>query len=293
MKNLWKDRTWKPMLLKEIVKPFNSQDYFFEVKFDGIRAVIFTNKKSVKIQSRNGQDLTNLFPELQNIKLLVNKNTIFDGEIIAFDGQKHSFSKIQERLHQKNKTKIDNFADKNPVTFMVFDILYENRNLINLPLYRRKEILNKYEDNDYFIKVQYIETNGIKLFKSVKKFDLEGIVAKNKNGKYYINKRTDEFIKIKNIQRDEFFIGGYEEKKNNLISLSLGEYVNDNFVFVGKVTISEKSMLYKKVKSLKNSKNYFSDFKENIKYVKPTISCYVQYLERTKSNHLRHPVIKN
>lgn len=206
--NIWKERNWSPMLLKEIEKPFDSKDYIFEVKFDGIRAIIFANKNKVTIQSRNKKDLTFLFPELQDLRELVNKNVIFDGEIIAFENNKHSFKKIQERIHLKNKNKTDALSKVNPVTFIAFDILYENKDLTTLPLLERKKYLNKYKDNDYFVKTKVINEKGKELFKSVKKLNLEGIVAKLKDGKYYINKRCDEFIKIKNIQRDEFIIGG-------------------------------------------------------------------------------------
>lgn len=291
--NIWKDRNWGPMLLKEIEEPFDSKDYIFEVKFDGIRAILFVNKTSVKIQSRNKQDMTHLFPELQKLSELIDKNVIFDGEIIAFENNKDSFSKIQERIHLKNKKKIKTSANENPVTFMAFDILYENKDLTALPLLERKKYLNQYDDNDFFIKTKVIDTTGIDLFKSIKELNLEGIVAKAKTGKYSINKRTDDFIKIKNIQRDEFIIGGYEEKKNNILSLAIGEYRNDKFHFVGKVSVSKKKNIYNEIKNIKKSKNYFCDFDEDIYFVKPNVTCHVEYLERTKNNHLRHPIFKD
>jgi len=291
--NIWKDHNWSPMLLKEIDKPFDSKDYIFEVKFDGIRAIIFVNKNYVKIQSRNKQDMTHLFPELHDLKNIVDRNVIFDGEIVAFDKNKVSFSKIQERIHLKNRNKIDKIANENPVTFIAFDILHENKDLTNLTLLERKNYLNKYEDNDYFVKTKVFDKNGIDLFKRIKKLNLEGIVAKVKDGKYYINKRCDEFIKIKNIQRDEFIIGGYEEKKNNILSVSIGEYIDNKFYFVGKVSINKNKKIYEKIKNLKKSKNYFCNFSEDIYFVKPTLTCHIEYLERTKNNHLRHPIFKD
>lgn len=293
MINLWKERNWSPMLLKEVDKPFDSNDHIFEIKFDGIRAIIFANKKEIKIQSRNKQDITHLFPELQSITKLVTKNVIFDGEIIAFNDKGHSFSKIQERIHLKNKDKILNASQENPVSFIAFDILYENKNLTNEPLLERKKYLAKYKDTNYFIKTKYINKSGIKLFNNIKKMELEGIVAKSKEGKYYINKRTDEFIKIKNIQRDEFFIGGYEEKKNGILSLAIGEYIDNKFHFVGKVSITPKTNIYTKIKQSTKSKNYFCDFDEKIFFIKPNLTCHIEYLERTKNNHLRHPIFKD
>lgn len=290
--DIWNNRSWKPMLLKEIDEPFNSKDYIYELKFDGIRAIIFVNKNQIKIQSRNNVDMTHLFPELDCIRKCVKNKVIFDGEIVAFDNDKDSFSKLQERVHLKNNNKILDASKNNPVTFIVFDILYEDKNLTSLSLIERKKYLKKYKNNDYFVKTK-IFNDGKKLFKSVKKLELEGIVAKLKDGKYLINKRSGNFIKIKNIKRDEFIIGGYEFKKNDILSLAIGEYINNKFCFAGMVFMNKKHSLYDKVRKMKKSKNYFSDFDENINFIKPTLSCHVEYLQRTKNNHLRHPILKD
>jgi len=233
MINIWKERNWKPMLLKEIAKPFDSSDYIFELKFDGFRAVVFATNKEIYVQSRNKQDLTNLFPELQNIKKLVpkGKRVIFDGEIASFVDGKPSIADLQTRIRIKDKNRILRESLENPVVFVCFDVLYENKDLTDLPLLERKKILEKYDDSGEFVKTQMVFHKGIKLFDTVCKMDLEGIVAKLKDGKYYINKRTDDFIKIKNIQRDEFLIGGYEKKKNGILSLALGEYSDDRKIF--------------------------------------------------------------
>ena len=288
--NIWKNRNFKPMLLKQIYKPFNDKKYIYEIKFDGYRALIFVNKNSILIQSRNGKDITHLYPELENIKTLVNKNVIFDGEIICEEDGKPSFRNLQKRSHLKNKTQIKNAITNYPVKFIVFDILYENKDITDLDLLKRKDILNKYKDNYVFVKSKYIHEKGIELFKKIKKLNLEGIVCKDINGKYHINKRTYDFIKIKNIERDEFYIGGYTMNKNNTISLLLGEYIDNKFIYVGKVILNKNKKIYKKIILKKETKNYFNNYKGNAIYIKPDLKCIVQYQERTKSNHLRHSV---
>lgn len=291
--NLWKNKNFTPMLLEEIKKPFNSVDHIFEIKFDGIRALIFVSPKEIYIQSRNKKDLTPIFPELENIKKLVKNPTIFDGEIVLFCNGLPSFSELLRRLHLKNTNNIHTSSIENPVVFIAFDILYEKKDLTSLTLLERKKHLSFYKDTDYFTKIKYIDKDGIKLFKSVKKLKLEGIVAKNKTSKYYINKRTEDFIKIKNIQRSSFIIGGYEKKKNDILSLSLGEYVDNSLNYVGKVSINKKAKIYNKILKMKKTKNHFTDYNENINYIKPNLSCTVEYLEKTKNNHLRHPIYKN
>lgn len=289
--NIWAFRTWHPMLLKEIDKPFDSKDYIYEMKFDGVRAIIFATKKNIKIMSRNNKDLTCLFPELQSISKLIKKNTIFDGEIIALDNKNHpSFSKLSERLHLKNDRKINQSIENNRVTFIAFDILYEGKDLTNLTLIERKKKLQTYKDTDDFIKPKYIEEKGIKLFKEIKKLGLEGIVAKLKTSTYHINERTSDFIKIKNIQKNEFLICGYTVKTRN-ISLYIGEEKNKKIYFVGKCSLSMNSPSYKKITKNIINKNPFSNYNEKINYIKP-MKCLIEFTERTKRDNLRHPSFK-
>ena len=291
--NIWKNRDWQPMLLKEIDEPFDSSNYIYEMKFDGIRAIVFATPNEVVIQSRNKQDLTYLFPELQDIKNLVKGKVIFDSEIVAFDKDKPSFNKLQQRNRLKNKSTIKSQSIDNPVVFVCFDILYQDEDLTNLTLIKRKKILDKYLDNDVFIKTKYINEEGINLFKKIKKLGLEGIVAKDKNSTYDINERSNNWIKIKNIKMEDFVIGGYTNNKNNTVSLILGEKRNNKLYYVGKVVMSKKKEIYEKLKKFKNKKSVFADYNEQgIYYIDDNIICEIEYLERTKSNHLRHPVFR-
>ncbi len=281
------------MLLEEITEPFKSEDYVFELKFDGFRAIVFASPKEFKIVSRNGKDLTRLFPELESIKKLVSEPTIFDGEIVAFDGIMPSFSKLKGRLNVKNDNKIKCMSEGEPVVYVVFDILYKCKDLVNLELMERKKILEEYPDTGVFIKSVMFGSDGVKLFREVKKKGLEGIVAKLKTGKYHVSARTDDFIKIKNIKTSEFIIGGYiENEKNNTVSLMLGEKSKEGLKFVGKVLMNRKHKVFLKLEKLKTKRNSFNEEIGEFIFVKPIISCEIDYLEKTKSGHLRHPVFR-
>jgi len=284
----------KPMLLKETKKPFNDKDYIYEIKFDGIRCLIFINNKEIIIQSRNNIILNELFPELLNIKNINTKTCILDGEIILFDQEKPNFSKLQERLHLKNKHRILYYQKNSPVSFVCFDILYLNKDLTKLPLIKRKKILNNFTESEVFIKSIYFE-DGVSLFKMVQKNNLEGIVAKKKNSFYYYNYRSDDWLKIKNIQKDYFYICGYNKNKNeNKICIILGEKINDNFYYVGKVLMGQKQKLFL---TILNEKIYLKNYLINCNlkcanYIKPKYKIEIGFLQRTKNNHLRQPFIK-
>ncbi len=293
--NIWKNKKWVPMLLKEIEKPFDSKDYIFELKFDGIRAVLFVSPNKVIVQTRNKQDISNLFPELQNIKELVKENTIFDGEIVAFQNGLPSFSKLQERSHLKNISKIKNQSIESPIVFVCFDILYKgSKDLTNLSLLERKDILDSYSENDYFIKTKWLNEQGTSYFKEIQKLNLEGIVAKKKDSPYIINTRSNNWLKIKNFKQETFFIGGYTDtNKNASLTLYLGEKRRNKLYFVGKVSMAKKHKLYNQIIKCKiNKTSSFYDYKKEINYITPKLTCKVQYIERTKSNHLRQPIFK-
>ncbi len=288
--NLWTD-LWTPMLLKEREKPFNHKDYVFELKFDGIRAIIFANQEKIVIKNRKGEDVTELYPELNEIKKIVKTNTIFDGEIIALENGMPSFSKIQNRIHIKDKNKIKCQSNINPVIYMCFDILYEGENLIELPLIKRKKRLSKIRDNEVFSKVKYTDELGIQLFKSIQKMNLEGIIAKKKDSIYQINTRNNNWIKIKNLKRESFYIIGFVENSKN-ISLLLGEKKKQTYYYVGKVSTPKNNEIFLKIKKMERiNKSLIKDYNEKAIFVKPKEKCQVKYLERTKENRLRQPIL--
>ena len=283
----------KPMLLSEVLEPFDDKDYIYELKFDGFRTIIHVNTKEIHILSRNGHDVTKLYPELKSICNLVKKETIFDGEIISFKDGIPSFSNLQRRNVLKDISKIEALSKKAPIAFVAFDILYEGKSLTELPLLKRKKILDKYDETDFFVKTKFVIKDGKKLFKRVVDLGLEGIVAKKKDSLYYPGMRTKDWIKIKNFKDGIFLIGGYTVNKLTA-SLLLGQRRDKNLYYVGKVSIGLDSELYKKVAKLKKrTSSPFKDHKDEGEiYVLPKLNCEVEFTEWTDSKHLRHPIFK-
>lgn len=282
-----------PMLLYEVSKPFDNKDYIFELKFDGIRALIFINKGKIIIKSRRGIILNDIYPELLDIKNLSEDVCIFDGEIVLIKNGKPSFSKLQERMKLKNDVLISHMKENEPVVFVCFDILYKNKDLTTTKLIKRKEILNKFQDSNVFMKSLYVENNGIKLFDFVKKEGLEGIIAKKKASFYTYGKRTDAWLKIKNYRVEDFYVCGYIKNKNDTLSIILGELKNNKYYTVGKVLMGNKNPLYKKIIKENKVDNYLENYKElNSFFIKAKYKIAINYLERTKNNYLREPRIK-
>jgi len=209
--------------------------------------------------------------------------------IIYVSKDKLEIRSRKARSHLKDKNKIAKLAEEYPVVFVAFDILYQDRELINKKLIERKEILNKYTDTNFFVKSK-IFNDGIKLFNKIKKLDLEGIVAKEKDSFYVPNKRVNFWIKIKNFKKGEFIVHGIVFNKEKY-SLLIGEYRNKKLYYVGKVSVTSKNKILKDLLKIKQSKNIFVNCQEEAKYILPTEKILVHFMEKTLNGSLREPFI--
>ena len=140
MKDLFEEKNISPMLLYQ-VEPFDDEDYIFELKFDGIRCIAYLSPDSVLLQNKRFKDVTELYPELYEMKKCVKKRTILDGELVILSGGKPDFYALQARSLMTDKFRIDLAAKKSPVQFVAYDILYyDGKDLTGLELLKRKGI---------------------------------------------------------------------------------------------------------------------------------------------------------
>lgn len=197
-----------------------------------------------------------------------------------------------------NPVKIDMAAKKYPACFTAFDILYfEDRQVTDLPLTERKKLLQKAvkSEDSRFAVSRFIEKNGIAFYNLAKQKELEGIVAKRRDSKYYFDKRTKDWIKIKYLQDDDFVVLGYVPKENSMNSIILGQYSNDRLVYKGHVTLGVGGEPFQRIKSLDRTNCPFSEIpkgNENALWVKPELVCTVKYMMKTESGGMRQPVFK-
>jgi DNA ligase-1 len=185
----------------EIVNYFR-MDLIAEYKYDGIRAQVHIHGNKIKIFSRNLNDITSFFPELvqdalDNIKV---SKMIFDGEILAFkNGKVMPFQYLQRRLHTKNVTS-DSIRSV-AVLYTIFDAIYIDRELINIPLIQRKEILNNVKFTPPFAlaKWRLVNSEGIisDMFTESRNMGYEGLVLKDPQSEYQIGKRGRKWVKFK------------------------------------------------------------------------------------------------
>lgn len=294
--NLFKKRDIKVMLISEEKEAFDDENYIYELKLDGIRCLAYIDKNGIDLRNKRNDKVMFKYPELSNIYKQLNcNNAILDGEIFILKDSKTNFYEIQRRSLMSDKFKIELASKKLPVSFSAFDILYkDNTQITDLPLIERKEILkSSIIENDRISITRYIETEGKKLFQLTTQNELEGIVAKKKDSKYYFGKRTKDWIKIKNFEDDDFVICGYIEKESNITSIVIGKYNNQNeLVYKGHVTLGVSNQALRIIKSQKTLDIPLFNTKDNTIWIEPKLVCVVKYMHKTESGGIRQPVFK-
>jgi bifunctional non-homologous end joining protein LigD len=310
-------RLIKPMLAKPAKLPLNGDQYSFEIKWDGIRAILYYTTDQIIITSRNLKDITSQYPELQQLKeMLVAQQVILDGEIIALDKKGHpSFSLLQQRMGLNSPTIIKNKMLEIPVTYIIFDILHFNqRSLVDLSYIERRHILEKLNlAGTNWQTPDYQQGSGKEILAAVSALELEGIVAKRLTSSYTPGKRSEDWLKIKNQHRQELVIGGWlpgkGQRSGGIGSLLLGYYditlqqakkenKQQHFRYAGKVgTGFTKDVLHKLLTlltPLHRTTNPFTinNFPKTTIFVEPQLVGEFEFTEWTPNHTLRHPSFK-
>jgi len=196
-----------------------------------------------------------------------------------------------------NKFRIELAASKLPVSFTAYDILYlDGRVLTDLPLIKRKDLLQKtVKENDRLAISRYIEEKGIDLYNLTVQQNLEGIVAKHKDSKYYFDKKTKDWIKIKHLKDDDFVVCGYIEKSSSIVSIVLGQYRSNELTYKGHVTMGVNKEDFNTIINTKiiNAPKFSAPKgNENAIWIDPKLVCTVKYMTKSETGGLRQPVFK-
>jgi len=297
----------EPMLATLSEKPFDSPDWLFELKMDGIRALVIKDGEKFEMRTRNDRPLAERFPTLAKaLKELPGDSIVLDGEIVALDAEGHShFELIQPRIHLSRPHDIAEADQRIPVYFYAFDLLYLNGyDLTRFPLEQRKSVLRKLiPDNGSWVRYNdHIEARGNDFFDAVSKRGLEGIVAKHRASPYQ-QTRSRYWIKIKTQQTDHFVIVGFtppEGSRKYFGALLLGLYDRDGeLIHVGRAgggfddqTLKE---VFQKIKPLVIPKSPLREIPAEIRkstWVRPRLVCEVRFNEWTSAKQLRAPVFQ-
>ncbi len=299
-----------PMKCRLVKLPPRGEEWIYEIKFDGFRALAIKNKSRVELVSRSAKDLTARFPEIATaVGKLPFPTGVLDGEIVALDEQGRSSFQLLQMANMPGETRA-------PICFYVFDLLNLNgKNLTGKSLAERKEILQSLIAPEHE-PIRYsadIKGDPEKLLGEIRKRGLEGIIAKRTDGKYEAGLRSGSWTKIKVVNEQEFVIGGYTAPNGSrdfFGAILVGYFEGGKFVFASKVGSGFNqallTSLHKECQKLKRPDCPFCNLPEKrsgrygqgvtaaemkrCQWVEPQLVAQIRFTEWTRDGHLRHPV---
>jgi bifunctional non-homologous end joining protein LigD len=318
-----------PMLASAGRMPVHDQEWAFEIKWDGVRAIVYWQPKQLRIESRNLNDISARYPELRALGLQLDRSKIghhsavLDGEIVAFDehGQP-SFERLQRRMHVSSEGLIRKLSAEAPVSYVIFDLLYlDGHTTIALTYRERRALLEGLELRGAAWQTPaYHLGEGRELLAAAAEQRLEGVVAKRLDSPYRPGKRTDEWLKIKNVNRQELVIGGWLPGKGaragRLGALLMGYYEPGEPVdergggkrgrghrsqvlrYAGRVGTGfddrELELLGEELEQRARQSSPFSGAQppREARFVEPQLVAEIEFRQWTQNRILRHSVYK-
>lgn len=276
----------KPMLVSMGSQPFDNEKYIFEPKMDGWRILLHQEGERIEVFTRNGKCITEKFPELKAVIGAIKPHTaILDCEGVVIRDGRTIFDDFSYRCRLTDPLKIAQAQVSHPASFVVFDVLYTDRNHASDPLMTRKQRLSEIiEPNPILIPTIYVEGTGKAFSHLSKVHDLEGIIAKRKDSTYQWNTRSPDWIKIKNYKTIDTIILGYRTVPEFSLVVGLHfptvKYKPVATVHIG-ISPEEKAAFLQVAKQILTEKD------RKTQWIEPRLCCRIQYLERTELHYLR------
>jgi bifunctional non-homologous end joining protein LigD len=293
-------RRYLPMLATLAEEVPRGPGWVFEVKWDGYRAIATVRDNQATLTSRNGNDLTERFPQVARElpRAVKTPDCVLDGEICALDESgRSSFSAMQQG------------KPGTPIVYYVFDVLeVDGEPLVDLALVeRRKRLESLLDRRNKTVRLSETFDDGVALLEAAKQQGLEGIVAKRLDSRYLQGKRTRDWLKIKTHGEQEFVIAGYTKgtgrRASSFGSLVLGYYQGGELKYAGNVgtgfNSKEIDRLLEKLRPLRRDTPPFAEVpkmpkirKGDVVWVEPQLVAEVEFAEWTHDGRLRAPSYK-
>jgi bifunctional non-homologous end joining protein LigD len=296
----------EPMLARTGPLPRDDGDWAFEIKWDGVRAIAFVQGGRLRLQARSGRDVTPRYPELRPLaEALAGHEVVLDGEVVAFEGARPSFQKLQSRMHLTSEHAVRRLARDDPVHYIAFDLLYlDGRSLMDLRYDERRARLAELElQGDTWQAPAHHVGDGAALLELTRAQGLEGVIAKRLDCPYTPGRRTQGWVKVKNIGSTDVVVGGWLPgeggRSGRLGALVIGIPDDDGVLrYAGRVgtgfTQAELTRLGALLEPLATDASPFVGTQppKLTRFVEPRLVARVEFTERTRTGTLRQPSYK-
>ncbi|MEO7803514.1 MAG: non-homologous end-joining DNA ligase [Actinomycetota bacterium] len=295
-----------PMLATAVVLPFDSDEFLFEVKWDGVRTLAFCEPGRTRLFSRSKREVTHQYPEFTHLhELLKCETAVLDGEIVALDtAGKPSFERMQQRIGLTRPSDVRRGTETVALDFVVFDLVFRDGDWLgSRPLQERlSSLVGSVDFGGRVLPSQTVPSSGIALFEAAAARDLEGIVGKRVTSTYMPGKRSKDWLKIKVVHTLDCVIGGWTPgagyRSGAMGALLLGVQAEDGLRYIGNVGtgFTDRSLadVHSQLKAIETQASPFSELisGKNNHWVSPEMVCEVEYREITSGFRLRAPSFK-
>lgn len=294
--------------------PSGDEGWAYELKWDGMRVLAYVDPDAdpvVRLESSNQRDITGTFPELAGLAAVTGgKTALLDGEVVAFEGGRPSFGRLQQRMHLANPAEVRRRMAEVPVLYQAFDLLhFDGNDTMGLPYTDRRRLLaalleahDGAEGRTWALTSSH--EDGHALYEAAKAQQLEGVVAKRTGGVYEPGKRSPNWRKVKVRTVQEFVVGGWltgeGNRSNQLGALLVGYYDGDppTLQYAGRVGTGFKAAELERLGGLLAERAQDAcafdprpprDVDRIAHYLRPELVVQVAFGEWTSEGRLRHP----
>ena len=296
-----------PMLARTGKHLPTGDNWAYEIKWDGVRAIGYAEGGRLKLESRNGNNVTSRYPELRALgRALGTHEAILDGEVVALDSNgRPSFQRLQRRMHLTSEGMVRRLSQSEPVVYMIFDLLWLDGHSLLGATYetRRAKLLELGLAGPTWQVPAHHVGNGAGLLEASKAQGLEGLVAKRRDGTYLPGRRSTGWVKVKNVRNTDVVVGGWVGgdggRLGKIGALVIGFTTDEGELrYAGKVGTgfneAELKRLQGIVDPLARDTTPFTGVQPEkaTRFIEPTLVASVDYGDITDAGTLRHPVYK-
>jgi bifunctional non-homologous end joining protein LigD len=300
-----------PMLATPGELPADKDRWAYEFKWDGIRALVWSEGGRARALSRNGNDITAAFPELRQVGAAMGSHqVVLDGELVVFDdANRPSFSRLSKRIHLASPRDVERASKRDPASLILFDVLHlDGRSTLGDTYDERRRQLEGLGLGGvaWALTPSFVDVPGDAVLRTAVEIGMEGVVAKRRTSTYRPGIRSNEWVKVKAEHTQEAVIGGWTEGKGNrqatFGALLLGipsPSAKGKLTFIGKVgtgfTDDARTTLLDDLRPLERATSPFDEplsaatLGGRATWVRPAVVGEVRFTEWTPDSHLRHP----
>jgi bifunctional non-homologous end joining protein LigD len=297
-----------PMLARSSTTiPTPEDQWSYEVKWDGVRAIAYVKPGRLRLESRNLKEITDSYPEVRGLlRDLGMREAVFDGELVAFDDSgRPSFERLQRRMHVTSASAVRRLAASTPVVYAIFDLLYlDGLVLMDEPYEERRARLEALELAGPAWRVPAAHVGeGERLLEATREQGLEGVMAKRLGSRYEPGRRSGAWVKVKHTLRQELVIGGWlpgeGRRAERIGALLMGYYRDTTLVYAGRVgtgfTEATLDELRSRLEPLRRKGSPFDEapkLPRSAEFVEPHLVADVEFREWTADGIMRAPSFK-